>query len=394
MPIIKDAPEILVYKERTFSLRDKCCRATGLGTRAWKMAGQLSKHFKVTLFIPDINFPGFQYTDKLSLFCEVESYDYEASLNCLEPSLQKKLTDYDVIIVQSNSGAAFSNCINLPKKHTLIIDGWVILPIELSSALLGYAEGYKKKVWEDIMVKYYALMERGDCVLYNADPHRFYYEGLFFHVGKSDWNSVDRSNLIRVSFGVDRNEKIKRATGTSRLKLLWYGPVYPWYDPETLIKAVSEVDTVELDFYAIRHPRFSNSYYRLYESVFKSIECSRISINLDYQDNHWNLYKNYDAGIILSKEGLESMFSVRTRAIDMISYGFPVLSNDEYPFGKDIDLEKSIHPLSRNNLKNNLFQYADKKVDLEISERSFLSIQHSLSWENTTKELVNYIANL
>jgi len=354
----------------------------------------LSKNFKVTLFIPDINFPGFQYIDKSGLFCEVEAYDYEASLNCLEPSLQKKLTDYDVIIVQSNSGAAFLNCINLPKKHTLIIDGWVILPIELSSALLGYAEEYKKKVWEDLMVKYYALMKRGDCILYNADPHRFYYEGLFFHVGKSDWNSVDRSNLIRVSFGVDHNEKIKRATGTSRLKLLWYGPVYPWYDPETLIKAVSELDAVELDFYAIRHPRFSNSYYRLYESVFKSIECSRISINLDYRDNHWNLYKNYDAGIILSKEGLESMFSVRTRAIDMISYGFPVLSNDAYPFGKDVDLENSIYPLSRNNLKSNLFQYADKKADLEISERSFLSIQHSLSWENTTKELVNYIANL
>ena len=394
LPIQKDAPEMITLREGEFSLRDKCCRATSLGVRAWKMAEQLSKHFKVTLLIPDINFPGNEYIDTSRLFCDVAKYDYELSLDNLEPRLQRKLTDYDVTIVQSNSGAAFWNCAFLPERHHLIIDGWTLLPVELPLSLLGYDEVYKKKVWDDLMLKFYSLIKRGDCILYNADPHKYYYEGLLFHVGKSNWDSVDKSNLIKLSFGVDKNEKIQRNTRSSNLKLLWYGPVYPWYDPETLIKAVSEIDNIELDFYAIRHPRFSKSYHRLYESVFKSIDCPRISVNLDYQDKHWNLYKNYDAGVLLSKEGLESMFSLRIRTIDMISYGLPVLSNDSYPFGDTLDLENIVYPISRNNLKEELSRYAGRKAAMYISEESFSLIQQNLSWESTTKELVNYIGNL
>jgi len=394
LPILAEAPETIIQDEKEVSLRDKCSRATSLGMRAWRIAEQLSKHFKVTVFIPNINFPDKSYIDTSKLFCDIDIYDYEICKECLEPRLQKKLIEFNVVIIQNNSGTAFWNCAFMPERIKVILDGWTILPVELPLSLLGYEESYKKKIWEDITSKYHALVKRANCILYNLDSHRYYYEGVLLTVKNGGWNSIKRSNLIRLTFGVDKNEKIKKNTGTDKLKLLWYGPAYPWYNPELLIQAVSEIDTIELDFYAVKHPRFSGSYYRLFESIFDSVNSPNIRVNLDYQDNHWKLYPNYDAGIILSKGDLESLFSLRIRAIDMMSYGLPILSNDKYPFEKEDDIKDIVYPISLDNLKQNLKQYAHNRHKIGISDESFSKIQDIYSWESTTKELINYIGNI
>ncbi|HRZ18848.1 MAG TPA: hypothetical protein P5136_02215, partial [Methanofastidiosum sp.] len=111
----------LTLKEGNDSLKEKCSFATSLGVRSWKLAEKLSERFSVTLFIPDLNFPGKQNIDLSGVYFDIAEYSYNSS-----PSFYKELESYDVVLVQSNSQPVFKNCLSLDRKVHLIVDGWTI----------------------------------------------------------------------------------------------------------------------------------------------------------------------------------------------------------------------------------------------------------------------------
>jgi len=379
----------LTLKEGNDSLKEKCSFATSLGVRSWKLAEKLSERFSVTLFIPDLNFPGKQNIDLSGVYFDIAEYSYNSS-----PSFYKELESYDVVLVQSNSQPVFKNCLSLDRKVHLIVDGWTIPQLELPLALIRYPEDERSSYWNNFMSEYKSLIQRSDCILYNAPAHYYYYEALLFQFGKSDWRTIDKSNLIQCTFGMEYNKKINRKRDDI-LRLLWYGPVYPWYDPKTLIDAVSSLTGVSLDFYAIRHPRFSGYYDEYYKPLFESIKSPNIRYFLDYKERHWELYSQYDAGILLTRNQLVSQFSMNVRTFDMLSYGFPVLSNENHcGIFESLRLEDSLYKIDPYNLEYQLLLYKNSKEDIGVSFKSFNKLQEAFSWDSTTKELMEYLNNL
>ena len=117
--------------------------------------------------------------------------------------------------------------------------------------------------------------------------------------------------------------------------ILWGGGVYNWFDPLTLIHAMKQVSVqrgdVKLFFLGIHHP---NSNVDVSEMVERSVALSK---ELDLYEknvffNDWAPYddrQNYlleaDVGISLHFAHLETHFSFRTRLLDYLWAGLPII---------------------------------------------------------------------
>jgi len=394
LTLTSNAPTTIVEDKYEYSIEDKCTRPTGLGTRAWSIAQELSKFedFKVTLFVPDINFPGQNCIDKTGLNFEIQSYNLKASTWNWSEELNRKFKSEDFVIIQTASGVGFLNGAELSTRTNLIVDGYVPIFPELPCSLLGKSSSYKKTFWNRFSHQYINLIKRSNCILYANDRQSYYYEGQLFSLGKLDWSAFQFAPLMKVPYGVSIPETVQRTTNTSKvLKLLWYGPIYPWYNPNSILSEVSDYDDISIDFVAVVHPRYKKSYYSFFEKFFRKFEdVANVNVFENYDDNRLDLYSQYDAGIILAKEWLEDKYSVRGRVLDMISNGLPVFLNKSNALFHELsDLNDSIYPIEKDNLIQNLTKLS--KNNITVSDTSLKYLKDNFEWSQVVEPLVDYI---
>ena len=117
--------------------------------------------------------------------------------------------------------------------------------------------------------------------------------------------------------------------------LLWAGSLLDWQDPQTLIRAVAQLsaerDDVKLFFMGIRHP---NPQVKPMRIVEETIELARALGVLDTHVffNDWVPYDqrggylvDADLGLSTHRDHLETRFSYRTRMLDYIWAGLPIV---------------------------------------------------------------------
>ena len=376
-------------------LKDKCARTTGLGKRAWKIAESLAHEddFDVTVLVPNLNYPGKEWIDEEKLLFSVEPYNFSAALWNWSEELDNKLKYADFVIIQTATGAGFKNCSVLPGNVNLIVDGFVPLSAELPCTLLGQSSISRKVFWNTFSDHHLNLLIRANCVLYASDRQYYYYEGQFFAINKLGWKAFKFSPLLKIPLGVDIVDKVKNANESKKLRLLWYGPVYPWYKPEKLLEIANYLENTTIDFVGIKHPRYKNSYTRFFKKFFDSSQDKQnINIIEEYQDDPVEIYKNYDAGIILAREWLEEKYAVRGRILDMLSNGLPVITNRDNSFFIELNyITDSLYPTSSQTLRKDLSRFESNKNLLQVSDKSHKILQQNLAWSVVTEPLIDYI---
>jgi len=399
LTLTENCPEFILEDEESYQIKDKCSRTTAPGKRAWKMAQTLAAnpYFQVDLFIPDLNYPGDEYIDKRNLNFTIRQYNYKSVAWNWSEELDRKLQKFDFVIIQTTAGAGFQNCAVLPSNVNVIVDGWVPLLAEMPVALLGYHRIHRKFHWERFLPQYHDLLTRANCVLYANDRQHYYYEGQFFSINKIGWKAFKFSPLLKVPYGVDITQQLDFSSRKEpgKLKLLWYGPVYPWYNPELLIETFINHPNISIDFMGVKHPRYKKIYKSYFKKFFDKIEqCSNIKIIEDYQDTPEELFKQYDASILIAQNWLEEKYSHRARIFEILSHGMPIIINignafmEEHPYLTN----RGIFPVNSNNIKSELEKYIALEP-LFFSKEAFEQFQQQSKWKTVLKPLEEYIQN-
>jgi hypothetical protein len=394
LKLLATAPATMEWHGKVYQSKDKWCRTTATGKRAWKFAETLSKNssFDVTLYIPDLNYPGKQYIDTTNVNFKMDSYNYESARWDWSEDLDKKLLQYNYVIIQTTDGVGFKNCSVLPGNIHVIVDGWVPVLAELPVAYLSYHRIQRKFYWERFYNFYKDLIIRSNCVLYANERQKYYYEGQFFSFGKLGWKAFKFSPLLNIPYGIDIREKIQKKIVSTKLNLLWFCPVYPWYNAEDLVKSIAGDDSINLDFVAIKHPRFNRLYKTFYKEYSKNIDrYSNINIHEEYVENLGELFSQYDAGIILAQDWLEEQFAHRARIFDMLSYGFPVITNKNNPSVTDLSYLNIIKGIDTSNILEDLKTIHTNKASLVCTDEGLLEFQNKRSWDSVLEPLNNYI---
>ena len=183
-------------------------------------------------------------------------------------------------------------------------------------------------------------LSRGDLFLCSSPEQRAYYLGFLTALGRVNphryRDDPSLSGLIvEAPFGVPdplpeyRPLLPPRAPGERRLL---FGGLYDWYDPEPLLQAFASLSAPNARLLFVRQPPGAQAPQRLLKEVevrSRRQDPERIGF-LDWVpfERRYDLLRDVDALTACHLPGLETDLSLRTRFVDALAVGCPVLSTD------------------------------------------------------------------
>jgi hypothetical protein len=372
--------------------------ANPAGIRAWKFAEILSEKFDVTLLVPDVNLPekGKDVIDYSGIKFNIDCYNYRVSSWNWTQELDRKLKKANFVIIQSNSGSGIQNCSILPGTVNLIVDGWNVLPLELSGNLLTHSKISRKVFWQKAMGQYTDLVRRANCLLIANDKQHYFYEGFFYGIDKLNCGAFQFSPVLKVPYGVDSfNPDLTKKKKSDALRLLWYGSIAPWENPECLIKDLAGYDNISVDFLNVRNIRQPKAYNTYFKTFFDRIpDISNMQVIERETVSPQEIIENYDYGINLSRNWLYESYVHKPRLFEMLSWKLPIITNKADSVYNEFEfLRNYIEPVHTLDIKSEVLQIMSKNQVNNICDDSYEQLQNVLSWKNVLLPVIDYINN-
>jgi glycosyltransferase involved in cell wall biosynthesis len=191
-------------------------------------------------------------------------------------------------------------------------------------------------------------MSRGDLFLCSSDEQRFYYLGWLTALGRvnpltvADDPGLDRL-IVQLPFGSPdgqpppRSDRAKVLEGVAEdAPVLYFGGIYDWYDPMVLLEALPELldrdpGTVVL-FVDHPHPDLTplSSAARARE---RAAQRGWLARQVRFEgwrpfERRYELPLASDLAVVCHRPGIETDLSLRTRLVDLLWLGLPVVATD------------------------------------------------------------------
>jgi GT2 family glycosyltransferase/glycosyltransferase involved in cell wall biosynthesis len=323
----------------------------------------------------------------------------------------------DVIVFQGHAMAAFDALQDTSK----IVVADIYDPMHLEQLEQGRelpAATWAKQVADATKVLNEQLL-RADFFLCASERQRMFYLGQLAALGRinpANYSSdPDLSKLIAVvPFGFDSvppiHERqvlkgVREGIGREDKLLLWSGGLYNWFDPETLILAVAQLskkhDNIRLFFQGTKHPhpgvpemavvRESRQLAARLGVLDRSVFFNESWV--DYADRQ-NYLIEADAGVSTHFSHIETTFSFRTRILDYLWAGLPMVVTEGDSFAELVAAEglglvvpqKDVDALA-SALESTLF---DEEF-ITRTRSNVARVRERFRWERTLEALVEFI---
>jgi glycosyltransferase involved in cell wall biosynthesis len=196
-------------------------------------------------------------------------------------------------------------------------------------------------------------MIRGDYFLVASDKQRDFWLGALAALGRINPLTYDADPRLAsmfgpVPFGLDddppkHTKPVLRGVvpgiGDDDVVLIWGGGIYNWFDPQTLVRAVHRLSErrsdIRLFFLGAAHPTVTEPGRRTAaETRVLSDELGLTGRRVFFNDG-WVPYADRasylleaDIGVSTHRDQLETEFSFRTRLLDYLWAGLPIVATD------------------------------------------------------------------
>jgi hypothetical protein len=325
-------------------------KMAGVGIRYWEMARLLSAGHSVTLASP------FPADDSLPGVSHVTYIDGDATLKGMVAS-------HDVVVVQAFSSLAVAGGVLSAGNHALVVD--LYCPFFLENALDSTRD--PQIVAQQHRLDISVLREQlriGDYFLCANTRQQDLITGMLVTAGRVT------PAVLRVDPGLDQligtvpfgiPEDLPDADGPSVFDLVpgltaadcvlvWGGGIYDWLDPITPVRAMQLVAEqradVKLVFASNRGPH-GGPLGRNGQLAMRLAAESRLLNNNVYFLDGWLPYgeraaylRGATAGIVSHPLHAETRYSFRTRVLDYIWAGLPIVASDGDAFADLIRAEQ------------------------------------------------------
>lgn len=205
---------------------------------------------------------------------------------------------------------------------------------------LGYLDRLGLAPWRNDHATWVLQMSRADFFVCSCEEQRLYYQGFLTALGRVNperyASEADLRNLIDVvPFGVSPelppHEPLlpPRAAGEVRL---FFGGLYDWYDPRTLLEGLESDPEPGWAVYFVRSPHPESTPQERFREVERWAAKSRsIEVRfLDWvpADRRWDLLRDVDLLVATHRPSLETRLSLRTRFLEALAADLPVVTTD------------------------------------------------------------------
>ncbi|MBC7519310.1 MAG: glycosyltransferase [Microbacteriaceae bacterium] len=269
----------------------------------------------------------------------------------------------DVIVVQGHGIALFPSIANTGK--ILVVD--IYDPLHLEQLEQGRHQ--TMDLWDaqvaDATDDLNRQLTLGDFFLCASDRQRSFWLGQLAAVGRVNPYTYAQNNdldqLIAIApFGIPAEAPVRtRAAlrgvvpgiGADDKIVIWGGGIYNWFDPESLIEAIGELSQrhpdLRLFFMGTQHP--NPNVPEMAASVRSRELSDRLGLTgtvvffndtwVDFDDRQ-NYLLDADLGVSTHFQHVETTFSFRTRILDYLWAGLPIVSTAGDSFGDLVAAEK------------------------------------------------------
>jgi len=205
-------------------------------------------------------------------------------------------------------------------------------------------------------------LRRGDFFMCASEEQRHFWLGQLAGMKRLNPANYDRDSSLRslldvCPFGMSGDDPVRTGPGIRGVVpgisehdkvILWAGGVYNWFDPVTLVRAVAALgsrrDDVRLYFMGMKHPNPNVPEMRVaWETRQVSDQLGLTGTHVFFNDA-WVDYdqrQNYlldaDLGVSTHFQHVETTFSFRTRMLDYLWAGLPIVATEGDSFGRLIE---------------------------------------------------------
>lgn len=197
-----------------------------------------------------------------------------------------------------------------------------------------------------------AQLERGDFFLCASERQRLFWLGHLAGLGRLsprlyDADPTTQSLLAVVPFGLSPQPPKRTGPGLrsalgvaeSDRVVLWAGGVYSWFDPLTLVQAIDTLrhkrSDLRLVFLGMRHPNPEVAEMDIGARTVRLADRLGLTGKHVFFNEHWvpygerqNWLLDADCGVTTHFEHVETTFAFRTRVLDYLWAGLPIVTTD------------------------------------------------------------------
>ncbi|MDR3552927.1 MAG: glycosyltransferase [Clostridia bacterium] len=384
-----------------------------------KMAGPAVRYYefaKVLSKTCDVVLASFGDPDITSEEFRIINYTYEDASPIISEARNS-----DIILVQGLIAEFCPEFAEVARKRYLIIDLYDPYVIENMEIFKDYE---KKRRYDDYMFTMGALknqLQDGDFFLCANEKQKDYWFGMLSALDRVDPAaydiSRDGSKLISVvPFGVSDEAPVHTRNVLKGVwpgiekddkVLIWGGGVWNWFDPLTLIKAVEIISRsrtdVKLFFLGVKHP---NPAIPGMQMLTDAVELAKktglyerqVFFNfgwVDYNDRQ-NYLTESDIGVSCHFETLETRFSFRTRVLDYLWAGLPIICTKGDHFAAMVEKKKlgfTVDYEDEGALAQAILALLDDREYYEACRANIAVVADTFKWSKITKPLIDFCSH-
>lgn len=315
-------------------------RMAGPAIRCLEMGRELADEFDVTIYSPQTS----------NLFSkDVETTSFKVIAEAKRSILERLVGESEIVVIQANVMKSFPFIAKLARHLVVDLYDPYLFTIQVQYESDSATASASFRMMHQVLEKH---MLAADFAICASERQRDYWIGRFCALGRLDPNlyKFDRSlrKLIDVvPFGLPDCAPIRSGPGLRNVipeiadgdpLLIWGGGIWDWFDPLTIISAVTQlsstISNIRLVFMGTKSP---NPQVPLMEMATKA---QNLSQSLGMTNKHiffpdtWVSYDkraNYllDADIAVSAhfDLPETRYSFRTRMLDYFWTHLPIISS-------------------------------------------------------------------
>ena len=300
----------------------------------------------------------------------------------------------------------------------MVVDVYDILHLEALELSRRASDGSRS---EHVQASLHALNDqalRGDFFICASEKQRNYWVGHLSAVGRVNAATYGQDPLLRslvdvVPFGLPPKAPTRSGPGPRTTipgvgpdddVLLWAGGMYDWLDPVTLVRAVEKLrhrrPRVRLVFMGARHPNpevppmaMAQRARRLAQSL--GIEGTHVFFNegwVDY-DSRQNWLLDATVGVSAHFDHAETAFSFRTRLLDYLWAGLPIVATAGDAFADLIEREgigRVVAPEDVDGLEQALYELLSDPDAAASCRKNVERLRPSFEWPTTLGPLLRF----
>lgn len=378
-------------------------KMAGPAIRAWEMSKALHEVCEVRL---------------VSTQASTLTHDEFHVSFAVDAELKRQVAWCDVLVFQ---GYTLSTFPWIAKTGKIIVAD-IYDPMHLEYLEQGKDDSARKrtKMTEYISEVLNVQLELADFMLCASEKQRDFWLGQLSAVSRINPLVYDRDPSLRslidiAPFGISNTPAVQTRHAikgevagieADDQVIIWGGGVYNWFDPLTLIRAVAQLvpahPKLRLYFLGVKHPNPDVPAMRMAAETMQladelGLTDSHVFFNtewVDYEDRV-NYLLDADLGVSTHFEHVETAFSFRTRILDYLWAGLPIVSTEGDTFAGLIeahDLGATVPPENVDALAAAIegVLYSSERAQTSERVREF---GETMRWEQTLSALRAFCAD-